>query len=117
MHNKFIDRLKPEHAEMIYILRDIILNSVPGFVEQHDKYLPVFHYMEACCFLGYHRKMGVYVAFVKGKFMVTQEAFSEPDTKYIRKIHYKSVNDIDVPLLESLIYEAVEINRKRNKKY
>lgn len=116
MHPKFIDRLKPEHAEMIYVLRDIILNSVPGFEEKHEKYLPVFHYMEACCFLGYHRKWGVYVAFVKGSQMITQEAFSVPDTKHIRKIYYKSITDIDVPLLESLIYEAVEINRKRNKK-
>ncbi|UPT67129.1 MAG: hypothetical protein M0D57_00020 [Sphingobacteriales bacterium JAD_PAG50586_3] len=48
--------------------------------------------------------------------MLTQEAFSPPDTKIIRKIHYKKVEDIDVPLLQSLILEAVEINKLRNKK-
>ncbi len=116
MHSKFIDRQKPETAELIYLLRDIILTTVIGFEEKHDKYLPVFHYLEACCFLGVDRKKGVYVAFVKGIYMQTQEAFSPPDTKVIRKIHYKTADEIDVLLLQSLLYEAVEINKQRNKK-
>lgn len=116
MHSKFIDKQKPETVELIYLLRDIILTTVIGFEEKHDKYLPVFHYLEACCFLGVDRKKGVYIAFVKGLYMQTQEVFSEPDTKMIRKIHYKTAADIDVLLLQSLIYEAVEINKQRNKK-
>ena len=112
----YIEKQKPEHRELMYTLRDIILNSVNGFEEKHEKYLPVFHYLEACCFISRDRK-GVYVAFVKGKYMLTQEAFSAPDTKVIRKVHYKTVHDIDVRLLENLIYEAVEINKLRNKKY
>lgn len=111
----YLDKQKPEHQELFAVLRNIILDTAIGFEEKHDKYLPVFHYLEACCFLGRDSK-GVYIAFVKGKYMLTQEAFSPPDTKVIRKIHYKKVTDIDVPLLQSLILEAVEINKQRNKK-
>lgn len=115
MHSKYIEKQKPHHRELMLVLRDIILETVIGFEEKHEKYLPVFHYLEACCFIS-RDKHGVYVAFVKGKYMVTQDAFSPPDTKVIRKVHYKTVDDIDVLLLQSLIYEAVEINKARNKK-
>jgi hypothetical protein len=112
----FIEKQKPHNQEILYALRDIILSTVIGFREMPDKYLPVYHYLEACCFLGLDRKKGPYIAFVKGIYMQTQEAFSVPDTKMIRKIHYKTLDDIDVLLLQSLLYEAVEINKARNRK-
>lgn len=113
---RLIDRQTPEREELIYFLRDIILSSVIGFEEKRDMYQPVFHYLgEGCCYIGADNK-GVYVGFLKGAFMVTQEAFAPTNQKYMRKIYFKSIAGVDIPLLESLIYEAVEINKQRKKK-
>jgi uncharacterized protein len=65
----YIDALSSEDAELVSIIRNIILNAVPGIEERLSFKIPFYHYYGMLLYIT-KTKQGIDVTFCRGKDLV-----------------------------------------------
>lgn len=111
----FFDYLTEEELELVLFLRKIILECIPAVKEKLAYNVPFYYRHSRICFIwpssipwGKVDK-GVAIGFCKGD-LLTDETFKT--TKFISKLVFTSIKEIDVDFLKQQIYEAVLIDEQ-----
>jgi len=113
--DEFLDYLPEEELEVVLFLRKIIMECIPDCKEKLAYNVPFYYRHSRICYIwpasvpwGKVEK-GVAVGFCKGN-LLTDDTFQS--TKFISKLTFTSVKEIDVPYLKQQIYEAVLIDEQ-----
>jgi hypothetical protein len=113
--DEFLDYLPEEELEIVLFLRKIILECITDCKEKLAYNVPFYYRHSRICYIwpasipwGKVEK-GVAIGFCRGD-LLTDETFKT--SKFISKLTFTSVKEIDVPFLKQQIYEAVLIDEQ-----
>lgn len=111
----FLDYLPEEELGVVLFLRKTIQECMPDVKEKLAYNVPFYYRHSRICFIwpasipwGKVNK-GVAVGFCKGD-LLTDETFKS--TKFISKLTYLTVKEIDIDFLKQQIYEAILIDEQ-----
>ena len=108
----YILQLTPDKKEIYIILRDFIRETVPEITERISYGIPFFYLNRPFAYLHQNKNDGVDLSFPSGHLLSNaHKALEKRDRKFVRTLHYKSVQDIDLEILKEVLLEASRINR------
>jgi hypothetical protein len=108
----YIDALSPERQELCSIVREMILENVPGIIEKFSFKLPFYHYFGMFMYL-HNNAEGVNVAFCRGKDLLI--AFPQLDLKNrssIATVCVRAKKDITALQVREMIVAAAAWNEE-----
>ena len=109
----FIGELDKEQADICQILHDYI--SMFPHMELRFKFdLPFYYGRSWICYVRPHPKGGgVDLSFIYGNELVLNEhLLVSRGRKQVRSLYYESPKEIDFQVLESVLIEAIELDRR-----
>lgn len=122
--DEMLDFLPADELKITDALRRIVLECIPDVKEKLSFNFPFYKRKTTICFIwpgsvswGSVTQKGVRFGFQNGHLLNDQSNYLEKgERKQVFWRDYHHVNEIDVPLLKSYIYEAVIIDNERPKK-
>ena len=114
----FLEFLPDEEREIVDVLRELTLQSIPDVTEKLAYNVPYYYRHSRICFIwpaavpwGNVKMDGVAFGFCHGNLIQDDSDFLEKGRrKQVYTKTYHRVSDIDAPLLRSFIEEAVSID-------
>lgn len=107
----YILRLPEEKREMYIVLRDFIIETVPGVTNKISYGIPFFYLKKPFCYLHQNKNGGIDLSFMAGHRMSNPYGKLEKrDRKLVRTLYYQSINDIDLNILKDTLLEAAEFD-------
>lgn len=113
--DEYIESLPDERRELAALLRDLIIENVPGIEERLSFEIPFYHYFGMFMYLN-NTKEGIDVAFCRGKDLL--EAFPQLELKSraaIATVTVTSRKDITRLGIRELIINAAAWNEEAKK--
>jgi hypothetical protein len=118
--DEFLDFLPEDELKVVKVLRNIVLDCMPGCTEKLSFNVPYYKRHSNICFIwpgsiawGSVTQKGVRFGFTKGYLLQDEINYlSKGDRKQVYWRDFYEVKDIDIDLLKSYIYEAVEIDHQ-----
>lgn len=114
----FFDHLSPVEHKIVECLREIILATIPDCIEKLAYNVP-FYYRHKRLFYIWPSsvpwgglKTGVALGFCQGAKMNNMDGVLKGDGKEIRQIIFNDLGEINKELIQDLLIEAYEIDRK-----
>jgi hypothetical protein len=110
-----LDSLPQEELEIVLFLRGIIMECMPDCKEKLAYNVPFYYRHSRICFIWPASipfgkvESGVAIGFCKGD-LLSDRTFAT--SKFISKLTFTSVKEIDVDFLKQQIYEAVLIDEQ-----
>jgi hypothetical protein len=117
--DEFLDYLPAEERVITEILREIILDSIPGVKERLSYNVPFYKSRAGICFiwpssvLWGSRKTyeGVRLGFIQGHLLRDELGYLDMGTRKQVAYHdYLKEADIDLDLLKTFIFDAVRVD-------
>ncbi|MFM7022912.1 MAG: DUF1801 domain-containing protein [Flavobacteriales bacterium] len=101
-----------QYRDLLYRLREIILNSSP-FIEEKISYnIPLYKHFGIVCYIA-HNKRGVEVGFWRGHQLSNAQGVLVSDgRKIIYSIIYQKFEDLDEGILMEVLQEAMMLNEE-----
>jgi hypothetical protein len=122
--DEFLEFLPADERRITEVLRSIVLEAIPGVTEKLAYNVPYYKRHKNICFIWPASVLwgktktyeGVRFGFTSGN-LLTDEAgwLAKENRKQVYWRDFKSVQEIDVALLKSYIYEAVIIDQHQKK--
>lgn len=119
--DEFLEFLPPDERRITDALRKIVFDSIPGVTEKLAYNVPYYRRHKNICFIWPASVLwgktktydGVRFGFTSG-YLLTDEAgwLAKENRKQVYWRDFKSVTEIDIPLLKAYIYEAVLIDQQ-----
>jgi hypothetical protein len=121
----FLHLLPKEELIIVQYLRAIILGSFPNPMEKLSYNVPYYFQHSRVCFIwpssvpwGTVKKNGVMLGFVKGHLMRDEIGYLEQEgRKFLRSKTFYSTNEIDIDLVKTYIFEALEMDMLSNQRF
>ncbi len=113
--DEYIESLPDERRELAELLREMIIENVPGIEERLSFKVPFYHYFGMFMYLN-NTKEGIDVAFCRGKDLL--EAFPQLELKSraaIATVTVTSKKDITLLGIRELIINAAAWNEEAKK--
>lgn len=113
--HEYIENLPDERRELCELLRELVLENVPGIEEKLSFKIPFYHYFGMFMYLN-NTKDGIDVAFCRGKDLL--EAFPQLNIKTratIATVCIKQKKDIITFEVRALIVAAAAWNEEAKK--
>jgi len=112
---KYIHDAPEKYREMLFRLREIIVNSSP-FIEEKIAYtVPFFKHFGMLCYIS-HGKRGVEVGFWRGNELSNEQGvLSQDERKIVRSLIYQEPEDINEQILMEILQEAMMLNEEHFK--
>lgn len=108
--------LPAEDGIIMDVLRDFILSLNDEFVETFKYQCPFFTYNGMFCYLTFDKKIKtVALGFVLGYKLEDKYGLLSTDRKQIRKLHFKTVDDIDEEKLRYYFEQAIYHQKLKKK--
>jgi len=108
--DRFTVELNPDDAIIVDVLRDFILDLNTDIVETFKYQCPFFIYKGMFCYITFDKKIKtVALGFVKGYQLEDKYGLLSTDRKQIRKLHFKSVEDLDEKVLKYYFKQALAL--------
>lgn len=110
--DEYIESLSDERRELTELLREMIIENVPGIEERLSFKIPFYHYFGMFMYLN-NTKEGIDVAFCRGKDLL--EAFPQLELKSraaIATVTVTSKKDITTLGIQELISNAAAWNEE-----
>jgi hypothetical protein len=123
--NELLDTLPPNELKLVVLLRNLILQSIPGAKEKLSYNVPYYFRHSRTCFIwpgsvpwGKTIKQGVTLGFCKGHLLTDPSYLETGNRKEVFAKTFYSTKDIDRASVQQLLCEAVVIDEesKRFKK-
>lgn len=116
---EFLDYLPPSELKLTEYLREIVFRCIPDAKEKLAYNVPYYHRHKNICFIWpasilWGKKKtyeGVRFGFTKGYLLTDEKKYLDKgDRKQVYWMDYIDIKKINVPVLESFLYEAVLID-------
>lgn len=114
----------PQELEIMLFIRELIVESIPGYTEKLSYNVPYFYGNTRICYLwpasipwGNVRMNGVQLGFCDGNLLSDPTGYLEKGKR--KQVYYKEFTSIEhvgaheIELLRLLLIEAAEIDRKK----
>jgi hypothetical protein len=119
---EFLEFLPEDELKVVRVLRNLMLECMPGCTEKLSFNVPYYKRHSNICFIwpgsvswGNVQNKGVRLGFTKGYLMQDEINYLDKgDRKQVYWKDYYEVKDIDVDLLKAYVFEAVEIDHQVN---
>ena len=116
----FLSFLPEDELKIVNFLRDLILSCIPFCTEKLSYNVPYYYLNKRILFIwpssvpwGKVDKGGVMIGFCKGYLLDDELGYLEGrDKKEIRSKTFYTNNEIDIDLLKTYIFSAVELDKK-----
>lgn len=120
----FLNYLPTDERQMVDVLRDLILDSIPNVKEKLSYNVPFYKRHSNICFIwpasvpwGKHNQKGVRLGFTKGYLMNDDMGYLDKgDRKQVYTKDFMSASEIDVDMVKAYVYEAVLVDERNRKK-
>lgn len=111
--DRFTFELSSENAIIVDVLRDFILDLNIEIEETFKYQCPFFIYKGMFCYITFDKKIKtVALGFVKGYKLEDKYRLLSTDRKQIRKLHFKSVDEIKERVLKYYFKQALALQNK-----
>jgi len=105
-----------KYRELLYRLREILLNASPHIAEKIAYMVPFYKHFGMLCYIA-HGKRGVEVGFWRGNELSNEQGVLIADgRKIVRSLVYEKTEDLDENILLEIVQEAMLLNEQRMKK-
>lgn len=116
--DEFMDFLPEHELKIVEALRQIIFDCLPLCKEKLAYNVPYYYCRSNICFIwpssvpwGKVKKDGVVLGFSKGSLLNDELNYLEGgDRKWVRTKHFFSVDEIELDILKTYLFEAQEID-------
>lgn len=106
--DRFTFELNPKDGLIVDVLRDYILGINLEIVETFKYQCPFFMYKGMFCYITFDKKIKtVALGFVKGYKLEDKFGLLSTDRKQIRKLHFKSEDDLKDEVLNYYFKQAI----------
>lgn len=120
----FLDYLPEDERQMVDILREIILDSIPDVKEKLSYNVPFYSRYSNICFLwpasvpwGNHQQEGVRLGFTKGYLINDDMGYLDKGArKQVYTKDFSNAQEIETDMVRAYIFEAVLVDEKAKKK-
>ena len=116
--DEFLHYLPSDQLEMVLILRNLILDCIPGVTEKLSYNVPFYKRNKGICFIwpsavpwGGMKQEGVMLGFNQGFQMRDEIGFLEKGTRkqvYVKVFRHPS--EIDFDIVKSYLFEALRVD-------
>ncbi|AOP35242.1 hypothetical protein A0128_16175 [Leptospira tipperaryensis] len=109
----FFTKLKEDEKEIVSILREFVIETVPNVTEKISYNVPYYFLNSRICFIWpssfpHGPKLGVEFGFCQGHLLSDpRQILRAGERKIVRSISYHSKNEIDLRTLRNFLLEAV----------
>ena len=119
--NEFLEFLPEDELKATELLRKIIFNCLPHVTEKLAYNVPFYKHHRNFCFIWPASVLwgkiksyeGVRLGFTNGNLMQDEIGFLDKgDRKQVYWKDFKSINEIDIELVRSYIFEAIMIDEQ-----
>jgi hypothetical protein len=118
-----LEYLPENEREIVDILRQLIIDSIPNCVEKLAYNVPYYYRHSRICFIwpssvpwGNVKLNGVQLGFCNGNLLNDNiEWLDKGNRKQVYTKTFQNINEIDLDLIKYYIFEAVEIDKKSKK--
>lgn len=122
--DQFLDYLPEDQKEMVDLLRPIFIEALPGCKEKLSFNVPFYGRNKNISYIwpgavpwGKKRPPGVSIGFIQGYLLPDEEEYLDKgNRKFVRTKTFLQPNDIDEEILRFFLSEALEIDRRSDKK-
>ncbi len=117
--DEFLDYLPEEELRVVKVLRNLVLDCIPGCLEKLSYNVPYYSGNKQICFIWpasvlWGEKQtyeGVRFGFNQGYLMKDEINFlNKGDRKQVYWRDFKTVKEIDIDILKAYLFEAAEID-------
>ncbi|KAF0202601.1 MAG: hypothetical protein FD170_1775 [Bacteroidetes bacterium] len=115
---EFINYLDGEERLISLLLRDIVIETLPGIKEKMAYNVPFFSMNKRICYIWPSKipwggvKKGVHLGFCYGNRIEDKDGLLHAGTrKMIRTLHFNTVEDIEPQIIITFLKKAAEIDR------
>jgi hypothetical protein len=121
----FLEFLPADELKLTVFLRNLVLDCIPECGEKLSYHVPYYYKHSNICFIwpasvtwGKKKSYeGIRFGFTKGYLLTDENGYLDRgERKEVYWRDFKHVRDIDVNILKSLLFEAVEIDKQFIKK-
>ncbi len=118
---EFLDFLPDDELKIVELLRSLILNCIPEVTEKLSYNVPFYKRHKSICFIwpssilwGTRKTYtGVRFGFAKGYLLQDESNYlDKTNRKQFYMMDFNSVNEIDIDLFKSYLFEAVRIDEQ-----
>jgi hypothetical protein len=110
--DEYVNGLRPEQAEIVAALRDLVRGAAPKATESIKWAQPVYESDGPVIFIKAH-KSHVNIGFWRGAEMDDPEGLLQGDGDRMRHVKIASFKDIHKKALQSFVRQAVRLNAQR----
>ncbi len=117
---EFLDYLPNDERKLVGFLRQLILDCIPNCKEKLAYNVPYYYRHSRICFIwpssilwGNVKRGSVLLGFVKGHLLNDDLNYLEKRTR--KQVYTKTffhINEVNIDLLKTLIFDAVELDKK-----
>lgn len=110
--DRYTFELGSDNSIIVDVLRDFILDLNTEIVETFKYQCPFFMYKGMFCYITFDKKIKtVALGFVKGYKLDDKYGLLSTDRKQIRKLHFKSIEELDEKVLNYYFKQAIAIQK------
>ena len=123
--NDFLSYLTEDEFEIVQKLREIIINTIPDYKEKLAYNVPYYYRNSSICFIwpgsiGWGKKTysGVRLGFTKAYLFANATKYLSKENRkqvYWKDYFDKSQVEKDIEIIQSLLYEAINIDNHYGK--
>jgi len=122
--NDFLDYLPENELEIVKVLRQIIMDTIPYCIEKLAYNVPFYYRHSRICFIwpssvpwGNVKLKGVQLGFCNGYlFNDNIQWLDKGERKQVYSKTFSDLKDIELEMIKYHIFEAIEVDNQINKK-
>ena len=116
--DRYIYEFDEETRLVMDVLRELIFHHVPEVEESIKWHIPCYSWKGLLCYINKEKKSKkVVLGFIEGVCLKDNYGILNTDTSQIRKLLFKTLNDIDQEIIRDFLTQAIEINKTKKRNF
>ncbi len=106
----YINNQTIENQEILYLLREIIINNNAEIVEVFNWKIPYYKYKnKGLCYLNVNKKGKIELGFVQGYLLIDEHSRLESlHLKQIRHLKFSEIDKINFEAIDNFIHQSIQ---------
>jgi hypothetical protein len=116
--DRYIYEFDDDSRIVMEVLRELIFHNVPDVEESIKWHIPCYSWKGLLCYINKEKKSKkVVLGFIEGVCLKDNYGILNTDTSQIRKLLFKTLDDLNEDIIADFLKQATEINRTKKKNF